>query len=105
MILIVLIGPPGTGKTFLGTALVKVLLASITDPTPIIVVCVTNHAVDSFLEDLLKAGVKKIARIGGGSKEVWTRDYLISKLAGKLKSSSKDRKRMGRDHWATRSLY
>lgn len=105
MMLNVLTGPPGTGKTFLGTALVKVLLASTTDPKPIVVLCVTNHAVDSFLENLLKAGVKKIARIGGGSKEVWTRDYLISKLAGRLKSSGRERKRIGRDRWATRSLY
>lgn len=105
MMLTILTGPPGTGKTFLGTALVKVLLASSTDHKPIVVVCVTNHAVDSFLEELLKAGVKKIARVGGGSKEIWTRDYLISKLAGKLKNSDTDKKRIGRDRWATRRSY
>lgn len=99
------IGPPGTGKTFLGTALVKVLLASFTNLKPIAVVCMTNHAVDSFLEDLLKVGVKKIARIGGGSKEKWTQDYSISELSGRVKERGSDRKRTSQDRWAARRSY
>lgn len=64
-------GPPGTGKTFLGVALTKTILAS-TPPEssrPILAVCMTNHALDSFLGDLVKDGITKIIRLGGGSKD------------------------------------
>lgn len=30
--------------------------------------CYTNHALDSFLEDMLSKGITDIVRIGGGSK-------------------------------------
>lgn len=103
--LIIFTGPPGTGKTFLGAALVRVLLASFTDPKPIVVVCMTNHAVDSFLEELLKVGVKKIARVGGGSKERWIKDHLISELSGKMKGKGTDRKKMSRERWAAKRSY
>ena len=67
-------GPPGTGKSYVGVQIVRALLANTTptappttqqlrrgprDPTPqtaigpIWVVCLTNHALDQFLEDLL----------------------------------------------------
>jgi hypothetical protein len=62
----------------------------------------TNHAVDSFLEDLLKVGVKRIARVGGRSKEKWIKEYLISELSGKKKSKDSDRKRISRDRWAAK---
>ena len=88
-------GPPGTGKTFLGVSLAQVILASQdkSDPRPILAVCTTNHALDTFLEDLLKKGVSRIARVGGGSKEEWTKQYLLRTL-------SKGMKRTG--HEATR---
>lgn len=31
---------------------------------PILCVCLTNHALDSFLEELLDAGIKDIVRAG-----------------------------------------
>ena len=67
-------GPPGTGKTHVGMALTRVLLESRpkTSKKPILVVCLTNHALDSFLGGLRDAGVDKLLRIGGGSKEDWT---------------------------------
>ncbi|KAK5021511.1 hypothetical protein LTS07_010918 [Exophiala sideris] len=65
-------GPPGCGKTYLGVQLAKAILPSRRNPKPILVVCLTNHALDSFLKDLRDAGVTGLLRIGSGSKEEWT---------------------------------
>ena len=35
---------------------------------PILLVTMTNHALDQFLEGLLKAGISKLIRVGGQSK-------------------------------------
>lgn len=80
-------GPPGTGKTYLGVSLAKVILASQSKatPKPILTVCTTNHALDSFLQDLLKDGVVNVARLGGGSREEWTKPYLLRELSSRLK--------------------
>ncbi|KAH0828787.1 P-loop containing nucleoside triphosphate hydrolase protein [Lanmaoa asiatica] len=58
-------GPPGTGKSFIGALLAKAL-HDFSDQT-ILVVCYTNHALDQFLEDLLKIGIpgSGIVRLGG----------------------------------------
>ncbi|KAF8553255.1 P-loop containing nucleoside triphosphate hydrolase protein [Imleria badia] len=63
-------GPPGTGKSFIGALLAKAL-HDFSDQT-ILVVCYTNHALDQFLEDLLKIGIPEssIARLGGGGNSV-----------------------------------
>ncbi|KAL9127763.1 MAG: hypothetical protein Q9217_003421 [Psora testacea] len=63
-------GPPGTGKT------------------PILVVCLTNHALDSFLADLRDAGIVNFARMGSGSKETWTHEFELRKLTQKLKKTT-----------------
>ena len=64
-------GPPGTGKTYVGKLLLEVLLKNRqlwqTKPSPILLVCYTNRALDSFLEDMLSV-TNKIIRIGGRSK-------------------------------------
>src|SRR5437763_15554755 len=48
------LGPPGTGKTFVGIELMKVLLSPENSKKgkfgPILAVCFTNHALDQFLE-------------------------------------------------------
>ena len=46
-------GPPGTGKTHVGTILTNILLQNMNDDAQILVVCFTNHALDSFIEDIL----------------------------------------------------
>lgn len=61
-----LFAPPGTGKTFLGVLLAQAILSSTSEK--ILCVCYTNHALDSFLEDMLGKGITDIVRIGGGSK-------------------------------------
>ena len=88
-------GPPGTGKTFLGVALVKALLASRQEPDsrPILVVCMTNHALDSFLGGLRSAGLTRFARLGRGSKELWTAAHSISALSRRSKQSIPLRKK------------
>ena len=89
-------GPPGTGKTFLGVSLAQVILASQdkTDPKPILAVCMTNHALDSFLGDLLKKGITRIARLGSASKEEWTKQYRIRELNSKMKLTRIERHRL-----------
>lgn len=75
-------GPPGTGKTYLGVQLVKVLLHNKKSLGlgPIICVyvvyiyhpdigsCKTNHALDQFLYLLLEEVTKELIRMGAGSK-------------------------------------
>ena len=43
------IGPPGTGKTYVGLKIAQLLLNNV-DGGPILVICYTNHALDQFLE-------------------------------------------------------
>ena len=64
-------GPPGCGKTFIGTALVKILLSIKPRPRlPILLLTYKNHALDEFLKDSLTfLPPNEIARVGGRSKE------------------------------------
>ena len=79
-------GPPGTGKTFLGVALTQAILAARgLGKKPVLAVCTTNHALDSFLGDLVKQGFTSIARFGGGSKQAWTKKYSLKALTSKMK--------------------
>ena len=91
-------GPPGTGKTFLGVALTKALLASrdTTGAKPILVVCMTNHALDSFLDDLRKDGIDKLVRLGGGSKEQWIEKFRPRAIAQRVKGLPSSNKAYGR---------
>ncbi|CAL8084828.1 unnamed protein product [Orchesella dallaii] len=67
-------GPPGTGKTFIGLQIVKTLLLNkqrfgvgTVPNSPILVLCYTNHALDQFLELLVKDNAS-VVRVGGRSK-------------------------------------
>ncbi|KAF9916765.1 NFX1-type zinc finger-containing protein 1 [Lobosporangium transversale] len=62
-------GPPGTGKTFLGLLTTYILLmhTRVADTGPIVIVCQTNHALDQFLEGILKFE-ENIIRLGSRSK-------------------------------------
>ncbi|CAD0109271.1 unnamed protein product, partial [Aureobasidium uvarum] len=58
-------GPPGTGKSFIGALAAKVLHDHSNEK--ILVVCHTNQALDQFVQDIRKVGVKdsEIVRLGG----------------------------------------
>ena len=75
-------GPPGTGKTYLGVALVKAILASRPEngKWPIVVACMTNHALDSFLKDLYDQGVWNLVRLGASSKQKWTENISLWRI-------------------------
>ncbi|KAF9556582.1 hypothetical protein EC968_008163 [Mortierella alpina] len=62
-------GPPGTGKTFLGLLATQIILkeCSTAATGPIIVVCQTNHALDQFLEGIMKFE-DRVIRLGSRSK-------------------------------------
>ncbi|KAI1902280.1 hypothetical protein AGOR_G00043080 [Albula goreensis] len=81
-------GPPGTGKTFVGLKIVKALLdnASIWGSalgSPILVVCYTNHALDQFLEGILrfmKRSSGKLVRVGGRSSSEKLKELSLTNL-------------------------
>ena len=69
-------GPPGTGKSYIGLKAMQALLQNAhlwrspsqegISKSPIMVVCYTNHALDQFLEGVIKLGLSKydIVRMG-----------------------------------------
>ncbi|XP_067416155.1 NFX1-type zinc finger-containing protein 1-like [Emydura macquarii macquarii] len=65
-------GPPGTGKTFIGLQLMEILLANQARwweaRSPFLVVCYTNHALDQFMEGILRFQPSGVVRIGGRSR-------------------------------------
>ena len=79
-------GPPGTGKTFIGLKIAEVLLKNNQlwnrRERPILVLCYTNHALDQFLEGILKFN-NKIVRVGSRSKNPALEDYNVSQLKRK----------------------
>lgn len=82
----------GTGKSFIGALLAKAL-HDFSDQT-ILVVCYTNHALDQFLEDLLKIGIPEssIARLGGRANST------VSQLS--LKKQTKEKYIRSNAEWA-----
>jgi len=66
-------GPPGTGKTFVGLKVVHTLLhnyrarVAMGAPKPLLVVTMTNHALDQFLEGILDFE-PNIIRVGARSR-------------------------------------
>ncbi|KAF9280320.1 hypothetical protein BGZ74_002628, partial [Mortierella antarctica] len=75
-------GPPGTGKTWIGVALMEVLLHNKkqSDCGPILCICYTNHALDQFLEHLLDKSIVDIVRVGARSKSERLEQYNLQAL-------------------------
>lgn len=76
-----IVGPPGTGKSFVGAELAHAILAVTSEK--MLVVCYTNHALDQFLNQLLDKGNDKIVRIGGRSKDQRLEPYTLFNLRQK----------------------
>lgn len=76
-------GPPGTGKTFAGVQIMKVLIANKTraDLGPVIVVCYTNHALDQFLEHLMLQGITNVIRVGSRSSSTLLESCNLANLS------------------------
>lgn len=76
-------GPPGTGKTFIGLRITRSIIENLYErnilKNPILVVCYTNHALDQFLEGLIKI-TNNIVRIGGGCKSDILKPYVIGNI-------------------------
>ncbi|XP_067659756.1 NFX1-type zinc finger-containing protein 1-like [Haliotis asinina] len=76
-------GPPGTGKTYLGIKIMKTLLHNShvwlqgQANLPILVVCYTNHALDQFLEGILKFFKGRLIRVGARSKSETMQEYSL----------------------------
>lgn len=70
-------GPPGTGKTYIGLEIVKIIIENLYETkkliNPIMIVCMTNHALDQFLEGIWKI-TRNISRFGRGTKS----DILVN---------------------------
>jgi hypothetical protein len=58
-------GPPGTGKSYVGALAAKALLDHTNEK--LLIICHTNQALDQFIQDIRKVGVKDsdIVRLGG----------------------------------------
>ncbi|KAL7541149.1 LOW QUALITY PROTEIN: hypothetical protein ACHAXR_010669 [Thalassiosira sp. AJA248-18] len=79
-------GPPGCGKTFIGSLLAQIIRDN-TDES-ILCVCYTNHALDQFLDHMLKQGETRLVRIGGRTKSDALKDYELKSLSKREKSLS-----------------
>uniref|UniRef100_K3X2E8 NF-X1-type domain-containing protein n=1 Tax=Globisporangium ultimum (strain ATCC 200006 / CBS 805.95 / DAOM BR144) TaxID=431595 RepID=K3X2E8_GLOUD len=91
-------GPPGTGKSYVGTKIVQgILNQRHLQIGPILCVCYTNHALDQFLEDLVKDGVpvERIVRVGSRSKSEVLEQRTLSVLKKTSLSSRQEGYRFG----------
>jgi len=70
-------GPPGTGKSFIGAQIARCIYRY--SKYKILVISYTNHALDQFLEDLLKVSIPEddMVRIGAKAKCTPTTAPLI----------------------------
>ena len=80
-------GPPGTGKTHFGALITNILLQNLNNkndniiyhdnnPSQILVVCYTNHALDQFIEKVTKF-TNDIIRIGGKCQNEIVKQYEL----------------------------
>jgi AAA domain len=96
--LVVIQGPPGTGKTFMALKIAEILITNkkqMGRTTPLLVVCLTNHALDQFLVGMMSF-TKKIVRIGGQSKRQELAEINLKNIAYKWRNE--EQQSMLREH-------
>lgn len=83
-------GPPGTGKSHVGQTIANILLKaqSTSELGPLIITAYTNHALDQFLESMLKT-TDKIVRVGSRSMSEKLAPYMLSALVAEKRSAWK----------------
>ncbi|KAJ0176718.1 hypothetical protein K1T71_007897 [Dendrolimus kikuchii] len=88
-------GPPGTGKTYLGIKVAKTLLQNISSVNRclMLIICYTNHALDQFLEAILKL-THSVARIGGQSRNKNMEEININRLRKSMVDSNDNANRL-----------
>lgn len=96
-------GPPGTGKSYTGVSLVKTLLDSCKQASsgPILIVCYTNHALDQFLETLVKDQVEQIIRLGGRSQSEMLEQLTLHHLTHTMEQTKTE----GHERWHLRNAF
>ena len=93
-------GPPGTGKTYIGLKIVKALLhnkkiwskhpdTGVDDPKPMLIVCYTNHALDQFLEGVVKYHKGGVLRVGSRSNSEVLKDYNLHNFRQRFRHAQK----------------
>ncbi|KAF9586547.1 NFX1-type zinc finger-containing protein 1 [Lunasporangiospora selenospora] len=89
-------GPPGTGKTFLGLLTAHMMLeyCHLKTTNPIIVICQTNHALDQFLEGVMKFE-ERVIRVGSRSKSPTVSEITLYKTRVHYKENPADAHRDG----------
>ncbi|CAL8143340.1 unnamed protein product [Orchesella dallaii] len=104
-------GPPGTGKTFIGLQIVKTLLLNkarkralgtnhplairnaVVPNSPILILCYTNHALDQFLELLLREIQDlDLIRVGGQCKSEILTGHSLQQQRYKMEMNRKEEK-------------
>uniref|UniRef100_UPI00358EB1D1 NFX1-type zinc finger-containing protein 1-like isoform X2 n=1 Tax=Myxine glutinosa TaxID=7769 RepID=UPI00358EB1D1 len=85
-------GPPGTGKTYVGLKIAKILLEESLNRNliPMLIVCYTNHALDQFLEGILKFCKDGLVRIGSRSESEDLKKCILSELRRSITGYRKD---------------
>ena len=68
-------GPPGTSKSYVGSIITDILRENLKKDSKILIVCFTNHALDQFLENILK------------DKEFLNKDTIVP-IGGKCKNEN-----------------
>lgn len=92
-----IVGPPGTGKTFVAVELAHAILKSSSEK--LLIVCYTNHALDQFLTEMVRKGWGRrgdasLVRVGGNSRDARMQRYSLHCRARQTPLDHRDRSQL-----------